>query len=191
MGARARAFAYYSHAETNPITIALAIYMEHILLWSLVVLLVLIGIIGTIIPALPGVPFVFVGLMLAAWIDHFQRVGWFTLMLLGTLGMMAMLIDFVASGLGAKRVGASPLAISGALIGSVVGIFFGIVGIFFGPFFGAVAGELIARGRLGDAGKVGIATWLGLLFGTLAKIAVVFVMLAIFVVSFLLNGQRS
>ena len=92
--------------------------------------------------------------------------------------------------LGAKRVGASPLALIGATLGAIIGIFFGLVGIIFGPFIGAFAGEFIARGRLGEAGKVGIATWLGLVLGTLAKLAIVFVMLALFVASFLLNPVK-
>lgn len=161
--------------------------METTLLWLLAVALVLAGLAGTLLPVLPGIPLVFGGLALAAWIDSFQRVGWFTLMLLGSLAAAAVLIDFVAAGLGAKRVGASKLALAGAMVGTLAGIFFGLIGIFVGPFIGAVAGEFIARGRLGDAGKVGVATWLGLLFGTLAKIAVAFTMLGIFTASYLLG----
>jgi uncharacterized protein YqgC (DUF456 family) len=161
--------------------------MESTLLWLLAVALVLAGLAGTLLPALPGIPFVFGGLVLAAWIDNFQRVGWFTLMLLGSLTVTAMLIDFIAAGLGAKRVGASKLALAGATIGTFAGIFFGLIGILVGPFIGAVAGEFIERGRLGDAGKVGVATWLGLLFGTLAKIAIAFTMLGIFAASYVLG----
>ena len=161
--------------------------MESTLLWLLAVALVLAGLAGTLLPVLPGIPFVFGGLVLAAWIDGFQRVGWFTLMLLGSLAAAAVLIDFVAAGLGAKRVGASKLALTGAMIGTFAGIFFGLIGIFVGPFIGAVVGEFIALGRLGSAGKVGLATWLGLLFGTLAKIAVAFTMLGIFAASYLLG----
>jgi len=38
-------------------------------------LLVVIGILGTVLPALPGVPLVFVGLLVAAWAEGFQKVG--------------------------------------------------------------------------------------------------------------------
>jgi uncharacterized protein len=161
--------------------------MEHALLWVLAILLIVVGVIGTIFPLLPGVPCVFGGLLIAAWIDHFQRVGWLTLTVVGSFAAVAMLIDFVAGTLGAKHFGASPLALIGATIGAVVGMFFGLLGILVGPFLGAFCGEFIARGRIGAAGKVGIATWLGLIFGALAKIAIVFVMLAIFVTSFALN----
>lgn len=161
--------------------------MEQTLLWLLAIALIFLGLAGTIVPVLPGVPLVFGGMFVAAWIDNFQRVGWITLTLLGLLAAAAMLVDFLAGAFGAKRVGASPRAILGATLGAVIGIFFGLPGIIVGPFAGAFIGEWSARGKLGAAGKVGIATWLGLVFGALAKIAVAFVMLGVLVVSYLLN----
>ena len=68
-------------------------------------------------------------------------------------------------------------------MGTIVGMFFGLVGIFIAPFIGAVIGELIARGQLDSAARVGFGTWLGLTVGALAKIAVVLTMLGVFVIS--------
>jgi uncharacterized protein len=158
---------------------------EVYLLWILAGALVLVGLAGTILPMLPGVPFVFGGLLVAAWIDNFQRIGWPTLTILALLTIMAMVVDFVATMFGAKRAGASKLALLGAAIGSIVGIFFGLIGIFIFPFVGAVIGEFIERRKLGQAGKVGLATWLGLLFGALAKLALALTMIGIFVIAYL------
>ena len=158
---------------------------EVYLLWILAGTLVLVGLAGTILPLLPGVPFVFGGLLVAAWIDNFQRIGWPVLTILALLTAMAMIVDFVATMLGAKRAGASKLALLGAAIGSIVGIFFGLIGIFIFPFVGAVIGEFIERRKLGQAGKVGLATWLGLLFGALAKLALALTMIGIFVIAYL------
>ena len=155
-------------------------------LWFVVFLLVGVGLAGTVLPILPGVPMIFIGLWLAAWIDGYERVGGFTMGLLGVLTLLSVVVDFAASALGAKRVGASPRAIWGAAIGSIVGIFFGLPGLLLGPFVGAVAGELSVRGDSGKAAKVGIATWLGLLFGALAKIALSFAMIGIFVLFYFL-----
>ena len=157
---------------------------EIYLLWAAVAVLVLIGLAGTLLPVLPGVPFVFLGLLLAAWIDHFQRIGWPALTILGVLTACAIGVDLLASLFGAKRVGASKLALLGAMIGSVVGLFFGLVGIFIFPFIGAVIGELIARKEMGQAAKVGIATWLGLLFGALAKLALALTMIGVFALAY-------
>lgn len=155
-----------------------------ILLWILAGALVLIGLAGTILPALPGVPFVFMGLIIIAWIGDFQRIGWPTLTLLGLLTALAIAADFVAALLGAKRAGASKLALLGAAIGSIVGLFFGLIGIFVFPFIGAVIGELVARQRLDHAAKVGFATWLGMLIGALAKLSLAITMLGVFVVAY-------
>jgi uncharacterized protein len=146
--------------------------------------LIVAGMAGAVVPALPGVPLVFGGMWLAAWADHFQHIGAVTLSVLGILAAMAMLIDFVAGLLGARRVGASGLALWGASIGTLVGLFFGLVGLLFGPFAGALAGELLAGSKVNKATKVGIATWLGLLFGTLAKLALCFTMLGVFLLAF-------
>jgi uncharacterized protein len=153
---------------------------EVYLLWALAAILVLVGLAGTILPMLPGVPLVFGGLLIAAWIGDFQRIGWPTLTILAILTMLAIVVDFVATMLGAKRAGASKLALLGAAIGSIVGLFFGLVGVFIFPFIGAVAGEYLARQKLDQASRVGFATWLGLLFGALAKLAMALTMVGVF-----------
>lgn len=159
---------------------------EAILLWLLAAILVLVGIAGTILPALPGVPLVFMGLLVAAWIGDFQRIGWPTLTILAGLTALAIVADLVASLLGAKRAGASRLALVGAAIGSIVGLFFGLIGILVFPFIGAVLGEFIARQRLGHAAKVGLATWLGMLLGVLAKLSLAITMVGVFVIAYFL-----
>jgi uncharacterized protein YqgC (DUF456 family) len=157
---------------------------EIYLLWGLAAVLILIGLAGTLLPALPGVPLVFAGLLVAAWIGNFQRIGWPTLTLLAVLTAIAIGVDLLASIMGAQRVGASKLALAGAAIGGIAGLFFGLVGIFVFPFVGAVIGELIARKEMGQAAKVGVATWLGLLFGALAKLALALTMIGVFVVAY-------
>jgi uncharacterized protein YqgC (DUF456 family) len=150
-------------------------------LWYLLAaLLVIGGIAGAVLPALPGVPMVFAGLLVAAWADDFTRVGVLTLVLLGILTIASFAIDFAATALGARRVGATRLAVAGAAIGTFAGIFLGIPGLILGPFVGAVAGEMLSHGQVQQATRAGIATWIGLLFGTLAKLALVFTMLGVF-----------
>jgi hypothetical protein len=90
----------------------------------------------------------------------------------------------VASLLGAKRVGASRQALFGSVIGGIAGLFFGLIGLLLGPFIGAVAGELMARRSLADATRVGVATWIGWLVGTMAKIALAVSMLGVFLVGY-------
>ena len=149
-------------------------------MYVLAAMLVLTGLAGAILPALPGVPLVFGGLLLAAWADDFQRVSWMALLVLGVLTVLSFAIDFAATAMGAKRVGASRLAIVGALIGTLGGFLLGLPGLVFGPFVGAVAGEMLTHGEMQKATRAGFATWVGLIFGTLTKLALVFTMLGIF-----------
>ena len=161
--------------------------MQQALYFMLSGMLILAGIAGTVIPVLPGVPLVFAGMLLAAWADHFQHIGAFTLTILGVLCVFALLIDFASGVLGAKRVGASTRALWGASLGTLIGLFFGLPGLLLGPFLGAALGELSAGRELAHATRVGVGTWLGLLFGTLAKIALCFTMLGVFALRLLIG----
>ena len=183
--------------------------------WLLSVGMIIVGIAGTVLPALPGVVLVFAGIVLGAWIDGFARVSGWTVAFIGVLAAMAFAVDYLAAVLGAKKVGASRLALLGAAIGTVLGVFTGLVGLIFMPLAGAVIGEYVALRRQrsrGDAvlaadgsvvlsnlvpaspagspgnasqraAKVGLATWIGLLLGTVAKIVLVFVMVGVFAVA--------
>ena len=150
-------------------------------LWVAVALLIVVGIAGTVLPALPGTILVFTGVLLGAWIDDFQRVGTTTVAIIGGLTVLAWVTDFVAGLLGAKRVGASREAIFGAAIGTVAGLFFGLFGLIFLPLVGAAIGEFISKSDLRRAGNVGIATWLGMLVGAVAKVVITFASVGIFV----------
>lgn len=146
----------------------------------LAALLVLLGIAGVLLPALPGVPLVFAGLLLSAWADGFDRVGWVALTLLGGLTLVSVLVDIASSALGAKGLGASRLAMAGAVLGSLLGLLMLPWGVLAGPFIGALAGEYLHSRRLGLATKVGLATFLGLVIAVALKLGLVMAMLGIF-----------
>jgi uncharacterized protein YqgC (DUF456 family) len=158
-----------------------------ILGYAAAAVLILVGLAGTLLPGLPGVPLVFAGMWLAAWVGGYAEIGAWTLVVLGVLATLAVALDFVAGLLGARRVAASKGALWGAAIGTVVGLFFGLPGLLLGPFLGAVVGELRAGSGVTRSTRVGVATWIGLLFGTLAKIALSFTMLGIFVGALLIS----
>jgi len=83
--------------------------MDPTLLWVLAIVLIVIGLAGTVLPGVPGVIAVFGGMLLAAWIDDFTRIGGGTVVLLGVLTALAFAAEIVGSLLGAKRVGAGEL----------------------------------------------------------------------------------
>jgi uncharacterized protein YqgC (DUF456 family) len=157
----------------------------HTLWYAIAALLVLVGIAGIVLPALPGIPLIFAGMLLAAVVDGFERVQWWWIVVLGVLALISVAIDFWATAIGAKRVGASRKALIGAVLGTLVGLFFAPLGIIVGPFAGAALGELwhgrrMDKQGLGQATKVGVGTWLGIVFGVAVKLALAGVMIALF-----------
>jgi uncharacterized protein YqgC (DUF456 family) len=155
-------------------------------LWIGAVLMIVVGIAGTVLPALPGVVLVFAGIVLAAWIDGFTVISGWTIGLLSVLTVIGFAVDYVAQLMSARRAGATPLGIAGAAVGTVAGIFTGLIGLLFMPLLGAAIGEFIAHRDALRAGRVGVATWVGLLVGAVLKLAIVFTMTGIFVAALLL-----
>lgn len=156
------------------------------LVWTFAIICIVVGVLGTVFPALPGTPLIFLGALVLAWWHDFSNLGAPILVFLGVLATLGVAVDFIASSMGAKRVGASSLAVLGATAGSLLGIFFALPGIIIGPFVGAFLGEVVAQGSLHHATKVGIGTWIGLLLGTAAKVAIALAMVGCIVLSLLI-----
>jgi uncharacterized protein YqgC (DUF456 family) len=150
------------------------------LVYALAAGLVLVGVVGTVMPGIPGIPLVFAGMVLAAAVESFRLVSLWTLGVLAALTVVSLVIEYLAAALGARRVGASPWAMVGAALGGLAGLLFGPIGMLAGPLVGAVVAELLARRDLRQAGRAGVAAWLGFLVGTLAKAGILVVMLAVF-----------
>lgn len=160
--------------------------MESTLLWILSATLILIGLAGTLLPILPGTGLVWAGIVLGAWIDDFSRVGMTTLAVISALALLAWALDYIAGLMGAQKAGASRQALFGAAAGTVLGLFMGFIGVLFMPLVGAAVGEYLARREAAGAVRVGVATWLGILVGLLAKVVLAFVMVGIFGVALLI-----
>lgn len=154
--------------------------------WALVVVLFVAGIAGTVLPALPGTLLIFLAVLLGAWIGDFQQVTVTTVVIAGVICVLAQVLDYVAGMLGAKRAGASREAVIGAMIGTVVGLFGGLVGLLFFPLIGAAIGEYLAISDFRRAGNVGVATWIGMIVGAVAKVALAFVTVGIFVLALII-----
>jgi uncharacterized protein YqgC (DUF456 family) len=152
-----------------------------LLLWILAVVMVVVGLIGVVMPALPGHMLILAGLVLGAWADGFANVGAGTLAVIAVIAVASYGIDFIAVALGAKHLGVSPRGMSGAVLGTLAGLFLGLPGLIVGPFVGAVIGELTTHRDVAKAGKAGVAAWIGFAIGSAVKVAVAFVMIAIFI----------
>jgi uncharacterized protein YqgC (DUF456 family) len=157
-----------------------------LLLWGLAsAALIIVGLAGTVLPALPGTFLILAGIVLYAWAEDFRHVGPIALAIVTLLALIAWATDFLAGLIGARRAGASKLAVIGAAIGTFAGIFTGFIGLIFMPLVGAVIGEWIAERDTLRAGRVGIATWLGMLIGTVVKLVLSFLMIGVFLAALL------
>lgn len=160
--------------------------MLDIILWIAAVLLMGVGILGTVIPMIPGLPMIFAGAWLAAFIDHYDKINVWVVVLLGVLMLIGLAIDWIAQTMGAKKAGATKLGIVGSLIGTFVGIFTGLWGLIFMPLLGAAIGEFIDHQDMLRSGKVGFATWLGMIIGTVVKLALAFTMIGVVIADILI-----
>ncbi|HEY4444978.1 MAG TPA: DUF456 family protein [Steroidobacteraceae bacterium] len=152
-----------------------------ILLDVIAAALIVIGLAGTIVPALPGIPLIFAGIWLIAGVDRYHHIGLWWLLGIAVVGAIGLSLDLLAGAWGAKRVGASKQAVSGALAGTVIGLFFGLPGVLLGPFVGAALGELAAGNGILRSTHVGMSAWFGLVFGTIMKLVSSLIMVALFV----------
>ena len=151
-----------------------------IALWVAAGVAVLLGLAGMVLPLLPGTPLLFGGLWLAAWLDGFAKVSVTVVVVLGVMALMAWVVDYVAAALGVKRVGASGMAIAGAGLGALLGIFAGLPGLILGPIAGAMAGEWLARKDTAQAARAGLAAGVGFIAAVAAKLGIAVAMLGVF-----------
>ena len=150
--------------------------------WFGAIVLIVLGFAGTIVPAIPGLPMIAAGGWLIGWADHYEKVGFWTIAVLIVLAVIGVVVDSVAQTAGAQRAGASKAGIVGSIVGTM-----GLFGIFVMPLVGAAVGEFWAKRDLMHAGRVGVATWVGMIVGTAVKVALAFTMTGYLFFIYLMN----
>jgi len=152
---------------------------EIIGLW-LALLVMTVGLMGCLIPGIPSTPIILLGAV--GHMIYFQEDGssWWMIGLLLLITIFSLVLEHLAAVVGAKKLGATRKGIIGAFIGVMVGFFFSLPGMILGPFIGAVSFELIGGREWRDASKAGVGAIVGLLAGTLGKIACSIAMIAAF-----------
>ena len=147
------------------------------------IIVILLGIAGTIVPFIPGVPLVFIAITTYGWYEGFHTITAKYIAVMATLTILSLLVDYLASTLGAKYFGSSKYGIYGALIGTVLGLFiFPPAGLLVGPWVGAIAGEMIAGKDFTNAFRTGIGAIVGLFSGIVFSLILAIIMLISFLV---------
>lgn len=164
--------------------------VEQIIGLALALLFMFVGLLGCILPGLPGTPLVLVGAILhRLWFGSASSVNNWILALLVLLTVFSILVDYLASTVGAKKMGATWRGMTGAVVGAIVGIFFSIPGILLGPFIGALLFELMGGYEFKQALRAGVGAFLGLIAGTVGKFAVSIVMITLFLANVLYRSM--
>jgi hypothetical protein len=168
------------------------------ILWAILFCLILaIGWVMTVL-ALPGNWLIVAAAAAYAWLapaDGRLALAWPTVVALAVLAVIGELAELLAASRGVRQAGGSRwsavLALLGSIAGATVGIFVGVPIPVVGPLVGAIlfaglgaalgamAGERMLGRTMTESHEVGWAAFRGRLWGTLAKILVGSVMVAV------------
>jgi len=139
------------------------------------------GVLGAILPILPGPILIWLGALLWAWADHFERIGWPTLTVLVILAIVSAGSEIWMSALGARKGGASWLALlAGIALGIVGFIFFSLPGGVIGVSLGILGVETWRAGGLKPALKSSGGFLLGYILSASVQVSLSLFMVAIF-----------
>ncbi len=158
---------------------------------GLALLIMAVGCLGSILPAVPSTPLVLGAAVVHKLYFQADSAGWIVLTLLVLITGVALLMDYLATVLGAKQFGATKKGMTGAIVGGIVGLFFNLPGILLGPFIGAVMFEMIGGRRWKPACRAGIGATLGLLAGAVGKLVCCLSMMTLFIISVLWHTLRT
>jgi uncharacterized protein len=154
----------------------------------LALLVMLIGLAGSVLPGVPSTPLV--GLAVIGHRLYFGEasVNNLVLVLILSLMLLSIVVDYLASMLGARKLGATWRGVVGAVVGALVGLFFSLPGILLGPFFGAALFEMIGGRNWVEATRAGFGAVLGLLAGAVGKVAACVAMMTLFTVNVIIRS---
>lgn len=146
------------------------------------VLLTLVLIVSLALIAL-GLPGIWVMIASAVVYDittHSNAIGWFTLVAITILAVIAEFLEFTMAGKYARKYGGGRRASWGAMIGGVIGAFVGfpvpvvgpVIGAFIGSFAGALIGERSSGSTMGASTRAATGSLVGRALATALKIGV-------------------
>jgi uncharacterized protein YqgC (DUF456 family) len=139
------------------------------LLLLLGVAMIALGVVGLVAPVLPGVALIYLGIVVVAWAEGFARIGPLMLVVMLGVTVVAMVADYLAALVGARKAGASAWGVFGAGVGALVGLFFGLPGVILGPAIGALAFEYVRNPDAKKAMRAGAGGLAGFILGVVAK----------------------
>jgi uncharacterized protein YqgC (DUF456 family) len=153
-------------------------------------MVMLVGLIGNVVPALPGTPLVLITAVAHRLFFGPASVNNPALIALVVLTLVSVVVDMLATALGAKKFGATWRGAAGAVIGGIIGLFFSLPGIILGPFLGATLFEMMGDKEFKHAVKAGAGAVVGLVLGVIGKSAICVTMIALFATNVICRSQK-
>ena len=155
-----------------------------ITLFIIAVLVMLVGLAGVILPVVPGIPLIFGVALIYAAITDFIIIDSQTLIIFGVLTAVSLLMDWLATVVGVRKMGGSYLGMLGAFLGMIAGLIMPFAGIFsfiIGAFIGAFAFEFLLGKQAQVALRAGLGSFIGFLAGGLIKFVIGATMIGMFI----------
>ena len=152
------------------------------LAWFVTNCLLVAGAIGCVLPVLPG----HLILLIAAvayrlMLGENSGLQWWSFVVLGLLMAISQMFEMLSGAAGSKWFGGTRWGAVGAIVGSLVGMFFMPLGLLLGPLIGAFVCEMaFARKQTHHAAISGVGSVVGVLAGLGFKITVGVLMIAWF-----------
>jgi uncharacterized protein YqgC (DUF456 family) len=156
--------------------------MTHVVL-VLAIIVMLVGLAGSFLPIIPGLPIIFFSFLgyglYTGWVEY----GFSTMLVVGIIVAISVVLDQLASMMGAKKFGAGKAGMIGSIVGAILGgIFFSLPGLIAGTFLGAAIFELVfARRDVAESLKAGLGALIGFLASSLFKFLLGLILIAIFI----------
>lgn len=158
-----------------------------VLIFIIFIALIIIGIVGIFVPFIPEIFFIILAFFIYGIYDGFERVSWPVYLLLLGLAFLAIIVDYLATVIGARKFGMSKWGFFYGIIGGVVGIFVASVfGFIVGFFLGIIFGELLQGKDIKKSLKSGSGAAIGFLSGNIVKVVIIFSMILVFILAILL-----
>ena len=151
--------------------------------WLVTSCLLVAGAVGCLVPIMPGHLMIFLAavahrLMLGA---AGSGIAWWSLLILGALMVLGHMLEMVSGAAGTKWFGGSRWGALGALLGTIIGMFFLPLGLLVGPLLGALLGEFVlARKDSRPAVMAGVGSVVGTIAAMGIKIIIGILMIAWF-----------
>lgn len=149
---------------------------NQIYLWSItafVYILLIVGAVGSFIPVVPGPLLAGVGIFCVKVFAPDFPVSWSLAAASLVVAVLAQLVDFVATWLGAKKFGATWRGVLGAFVGVIAGMFIPppLFWIFVAPLVFALLFEWIGGASLKSATRAGVGAFVGSVLSSVLKFA--------------------